>query len=186
MKQFISITLIVIMVMGFSSVVLAEGVTQTSDVSIIGTVESVNDIDVDVPVSLNFTIKEDRSIEWASAEIVSRASQPLTVTMVSTQPAVLTPEEIAAGYVQAPALVADNAFTDWDNLTVEQTKSNIAISINGKNLSVPNQVLGTLDAGTPEASTLPLVGSALYGKAWPNTAGQSFKYNMVLEIGPAE
>jgi len=169
---------------GFADVTLGEEEGKgEGNVDIIGTVEPITTLNVDVPLSVNFVIKEDRTIEWAEAEIASNCPAPLDVTVLNTTAAVLTPEEIEDGYINAPALVADDAFEDWDNLNRAQTKSNIAISINGFNLSVENQLIGDLMSGFSEEQTLTLVGSAEYGKAWANTENQLFKYNMVLEFG---
>lgn len=188
MKKILSMMLVLSMLMsltvvGFGDVTLGEEEGKgEGNVDIIGTVEPITTLNVDVPLSVNFVIKEDRTIEWAEAEITSNCPAPLDVTILNTEPAVLTPEEIENGFINAPTLVADDAFEDWDNLNRAQTKSNIAISINGFNLSVQNQLIGDLMSGFTEEQTLALEGSAFYGKAWANTENQLFKYNMILEF----
>ena len=172
------------MTVAFGAVTLGEEEGKgEGNVDIIGTVEPITRLQVAVPLSVNFVIKEDRTIEWAEAIITSNCPAPLDVTILNTEPAVLTPEEIENGFINAPTLVADDAFEDWDNLNRAQTKSNIAISINGFNLSAQNQLIGDLMSGFTEEQTLALEGSAFYGKAWANTENQLFKYNMILEFG---
>ncbi len=176
------------MTVAFGAVTLGEEEGKgEGNVDIIGTVEPITRLQVAVPLSVNFVIKEDRTIEWAEAEITSNCPAPLDVVILNTNAAALTQDEIDNGYVDAPNLVADDAFEDWDNLTRAQTKSNIAISMNGFNLSVENQLIGDLDsafgAEVGSEPTLSLVGSANYGKAWANTTNQYFKYNMILEFG---
>lgn len=188
MKKLLSMIMAIAIVFSMSTVAFAEEVVLQGDktgqgnVEVVGTVEPITTLNVDVPLNVNFKIKADRNIEWASAAVTSNCPAPLDVKMLSTTPAVLTPEEIGLGYVDAPALVADNTFADWDNLTKAQTRNNIAISINSMNLSAGSQIIGELESGFSAPTTLNLVGSALYGKAWPNTANQLFKYNMVLEF----
>lgn len=188
MKRVTTIVMVIAMVLSMATVAFADEVTLQPDntgqgnVDVVGTVEPITTLNVDVPLSVNFTIKADRTIQWADAVITSNCPAPLDVTMLSANPATPTAEELALGYVNAPALVADNAFADWNNLTKAETRSNIAISINGMNLSVPNQAIGSLESGYSAPTQLNLTGSALYGKAWPNTVNQLFKYNMVLEF----
>jgi hypothetical protein len=188
MKKLMSIMMAIAMIFSLTTVAFADEVTLQEDktgqgnVDVIGTVEPITTLNVDVPLTVNFTIKADRTIEWAEAKITSNCPAPLDVKVLSTAPATLTQDEINAGYVDAPALVADDAFADWDNLTKAQTRSNIAISINDMNLSIPDQIIGELASGFSAPTELSLVGSAFYGKAWPNTANQLFKYNMVLEF----
>lgn len=188
MKKLLSIIMAIAMMFSMATVAFADEVTLQEDktgqgnIEVVGTVEPITTLNVDVPLTVNFTIKADRTIEWAPAAVTSNCPAPLDVTMLSTTPAELTPEEIGLGYVDAPTLVADEAFADWDNLTKAQTRDNIAISINSMNLSVGSQIIGGLESGFSAPTTLDLVGSALYGKAWPNTVNQLFKYNMVLEF----
>ena len=174
----------------------ADGTAQ-GDMEIVGTIEALNMIDVTLPVNgLQFVIKADRTIDWVDAEIINNSAAPLNVTMISAGEAVLSTEEEAAGYNAegAPALVADDKFDDWNNLTKSQTKANIAISVNGENISdVANTPvsLGSLASAYGEDAngdfeavpqTLAVTGSALYGKAWDNTSDMLLKYDTVLEF----
>ncbi len=172
--------------------------TAQGDMEILGTVEPITMIDVTIPVDgLQFVIKADRTIEWTNATITNNGAAPLNVSMISAGEATLDDEETAAGYnaTGCPELVADDKFSDWNNLGKADTKGNIAISVNEQNISGVETTpveLGSLksafgvnaDTGAYESNpqTLDLTGSALYGKAWDNTADLLFKYDTVLEF----
>jgi len=178
----------------------ADGTAQ-GDMEIVGTIEALTMIDVTMPVNgLQFVIKADRTIEWVDAEIINNSAAPLNVSMISAGEAVLSAEEEAAGYNASgcPELVADDKFDDWDNLGKADTKGNIAISVNGENISdvatTPVE-LGSLASafgvdgeGNYQAvpTTLDVTGSAFYGKAWDNTSDLLIKYDTVLEFAMPE
>lgn len=148
----------------------------TQDVIIQGIVEPINTLDVDIPIKLQFVIDENRDISYTqNAKVVSRSPAPLVVSCKS----VTVP-------VGAPSLVADNAFANWDNLTIAQTRSNIAVSINGANLSVPRVVLGNLASGYSAPAQLPIRLSVLYGKQWNNSKQLVFDYSMNMELALAQ
>lgn len=145
------------------------------DVIIQGIVEPINTLDVDVPLNLQFIIDENRDIHYTkNAKVISRSPAPLTVSSKS----VTLPQG-------APKLVADDAFSDWNNLTIAQTRANIAISINGKNLSTAGIKLGDISSGYGTEASLPLNLSVLYGKQWNNTSQLIFDYSMNLELALA-
>lgn len=145
------------------------------DVIIQGIVEPINTLDVDVPLNLQFIIDENRDIHYTkNAKIISRSPAPLMAFSKS----VTLPQG-------APKLVADDAFADWNNLTIAQTRANIAISINGKNLSTAGIKLGDIASGYGTEANLPLNLSVLYGKQWNNTSQLIFDYSMNLELALA-
>lgn len=148
----------------------------SQDVVIRGVVEPINTIDVDIPLNLTFTINENRHIFYTkNAKITSNSPAPLVVSSLGvTIPA------------NAPKLVPDDTFPDWDRLTMAQTKNNLAVSINGANLSVAGVKLGDLDSGYGTPAELPLDLSVLYGKLWPNTTLLTFDYIMDLQLALAE
>lgn len=148
----------------------------TQDVIIQGIVEPINTLDVDIPIKLQFIIDENRDITYTQgAKVVSRSPAPLVVSCKSVT--------VPSG---APGLVANNAFVNWDNLTIAQTRNNIAISINDANLSVPGVVLGNLDSGYSAPAQLPIRLSVLYGKQWNNSKQLVFDYAMNMELALAQ
>ncbi|GEM_PF-4312067 len=148
----------------------------TQDVIIQGIVEPINTLDVDIPIKLQFVIDENRDITYTQgAKVVSRSPAPLVVSCKS----VTVPNG-------APGLVANNAFANWDNLTIAQTRNNIAISINSANLSVSDVVLGNLDSGYSAPAQLPIRLSVLYGKQWNNSKQLVFDYAMNMELALAQ
>ena len=148
----------------------------TQDVIIQGIVEPINTLDVDIPIKLQFIIDENRDITYTQgAKVISRSPAPLVVSCKSVT--------VPSG---APNLVADNAFANWDNLTISQTRNNIAISINGENLSVPGVALGDLDSGYSAPAQLPIRLSVLYGKQWNNSKQLVFDYAMNMELALAQ
>lgn len=180
-----------------SDATLQDDMTGQGDMEVIGIVEPVTMIDVTLPINgLQFTINADRTISWVNGEITSNSPAPLDVTLISAGEAVLEDAEVGVYNVDgAPTLVADDAFDDWNNLTKAQTKANIAISVNGGNISEASadspvdlgdiaSAYGEDADGNFEANpqTLDVEGSALYGKAWDNSENLQFKYDTVIEF----
>ena len=203
MKKFLAIVMTLIMTMALSAVAYATDVSLQGDMTgqgnleIYGNVEPIQMIDVTLPVNgLQFTINADRTITWVDSEITSNSPAPLVVSLIAAGEASLSGDEVGTYNVSgAPALVADDAFADWNNLTKAQSKTNIAISVNGTNISTASGsnpiAVGEIasaycedGAGNFQANpqTLALEGSALYGKAWDNDAVLKFKYDTVLEF----
>ena len=171
--------------------------TVAGNMSIYGTVETIIMIDVTIPVTgLQFTINADRTIDWVDIEITSNSPSPLVVAVISAGEAVLTADETGIYNIDgAPALVADDTFSDWNNLSKVETKANIAISVNGENICTASSdtpveicliesAYGEDAAGNYQANpkTADVVGSALYGKGWDNTGDLMFKYDTILEF----
>lgn len=171
--------------------------TVAGNMSIYGTVEPIIMIDVTIPVTgLQFTINADRTITWEDIEITSNSPSPLVVAVISAGEAVLTADETGIYNIDgAPALVADDTFSDWNNLSKVETKANIAISVNGENISTASSdtpveicliesAYGEDAAGNYQANpkTADVVGSALYGKGWDNAGDLMFKYDTILEF----
>ena len=147
----------------------------SQNVIIEGIVEPVNTIDVDVPLKLQFIIDEQRNIHYTTdAKVISRSPAPLNVYSAS-----------ATVPTDAPKLVADTAFEDWNNLNISQSMDNIAISINNQNLMESNVSLGSIPSAFESVQNLPLVLSVLYGKQWINTSQMTFHYSMNLELALA-
>lgn len=180
-----------------SDATLQDDMTGLGNMEIYGLVEPISMIDVTLPVNgLRFTIKADRTITWTNDSITSRCPAPLDSRMINSGEATLQADEVDTYNVGgAPALSADDTYTDWNNLTRAQIKAKIAISVNAQNISTASTenpvVLGAIasafdvDAdGNYEANpqALALEGSALYGKAWDNTADLQFKYDTVIEF----
>ena len=180
-----------------SDATLQGDMTGQGDMEVVGTVEPITMIDVTLPINgLQFTINADRTISWVDAEIKSNSPAPLTISMIDAGVAVLEGDEVGVYNVDgAPALVADDAFADWDNLTKAQSKANIAISVNGSNISTAsdstpvalgdvNSAYGEDGSGNFQAveQTLALTGSAKYGKAWDNSTNALYKYDTVIEF----
>lgn len=203
MKKILSTALAVAMCMSLATTAFATDATLQDDMTgqgnleVVGTVEPVTMIDVTLPINgLQFTINADRTITWVDAEITSNSPAPLTISMLQAKVATLTTEEQSTYNVGgAPSLVADDAFEDWNNLTKAQSKANIAISVNGSNISTATSdapvSLGDVESAYGEAAdgsfeanpqTLALTGSALYGKAWDNTANMQYKYDTIIEF----
>ena len=114
---------------------LADG-TGHQEIMIEGIVEPINTIDIDVPLKLQFVIDEERNIHYTTnAKVISRSPAPLNVYSASVN----TPPN-------APELVANDAFADWNNLNVLESMNNIAISINDQNLLMKKIKLGGIDS----------------------------------------
>ena len=167
------------------------------NMAVYGNVEPIIMIDITVPVTgIQFTINADRTIRKIDAEIVSNSPSPIVVYVVSAGVASLSAEEASVYNIGgAPALVADDTFEDWNNLTKAETKANIAISINGHNISTASEgtpieicqidsAYGEDASGNFQANTqrVALTESILYGKGWDNSADLAFKYDTVLEF----
>lgn len=203
MKKFLSMALASVMCMSLATTAFATDLTLQDDMSgqgdmaIYGTVEPVQMIDVTLPVNgLQFTINADRTISWVDTEILSNSPAPLVVNMIEAGEATLTGDEVGVYNVGgAPALVADNFHSDWNNLTRAQSKASIAISVNGNNISTASTdtpvAMGEIASAYGEdadgnfqanTQTLDVTGSALYGKAWDNTEDLLYKYDTVLEF----
>lgn len=180
-----------------SDATLQDDMTGQGNLDIYGKVEPISMIDVTLPVNgLRFVIKADRTIEWTNDSITSRCPAPLDINMINAGEATLKDTEVGQYNVGgAPALSTDDTYSDWDNLTRAQTKAKIAISVNEKNISTATadtpvalgqiaSAFGVDDTGAYQANpqTLALEGSALYGKAWDNTADLLFKYDTIIEF----
>ena len=203
MKRFLVVVMTLIMTMSMSAVAYASDITLQDDMTgtgnmeIYGNVEPIQMIDVVLPVNgLQFTINADRTISWVDSEITSNSPAPLVVSLIEAGVATLSGEEVGTYNVSgAPTLVADDRFSVWNNLTKAQSKANIAISVNGTNISTASSsnpvsvgeiasAYGEDASGNFQANpqTLALEGSALYGKAWDNDVVLKFKYDTVIEF----
>ncbi len=149
------------------TITLNPDMSGTGSLNIRGSVSEFLAYDITGPIDdMEFIIDSDRNFLTTEKTYVSDTPAPLNVYVDSVAPAVLTPEEVGDGYVTAPTLVADDAVVDWNNLSRAETKAKIALSLNGVNLSLNNQLIGELESGFEAPSELPLVLTANYGKAW--------------------
>lgn len=203
LKRFGATTMAAVMAMsmmttGFATDATLQGdMTGQGDMEVVGTVKPITMIDVTLPLDgLQFTINADRTITWTEAQITSNSPAPLNISMIDASVAVLSPEEEGTYNVGgAPELAADDAYTDWDNLSRAETKAKIAISVNEQNISTADSSspvdLGEIASAYGEdgegnfqanPQTLALEGSALYGKAWDNSEDALYKYDTVIEF----
>ena len=204
-KQFMTAAMAIMMAMSMTTVGFAAGnvtlnpanMKGTGPLAIYGTVEPITDIQVTIPIDgLKFVINADRTITWTDAAVTSQAPAPMDVRMISAGQA--ADNESGTYNTQTPPnLVADDKYNGeeaWNNLGRAETKANIAISVNNKNISNVSTTpaeLGSIKSAYGEdedgsykavSQSLELKGSALYGKAWDNTAQLKFKYDTVLEF----
>jgi len=148
--------------------------SEDSNMQIIGLVESITTLDVDVPLSINFVIDAERNfIKPNDLKIVSNCPAPLKVLIYEVDKK-----------TDAPNIVKENTYTDseWNNLSRKQTSENIALSLNNINLSTTNVELGTLKSAFRETQELDIDLTSKYGKAWANKEAIEFSYNIVFVI----
>lgn len=148
--------------------------SEDSNLQLIGLVESITTLDVDVPLSINFIIDAERNfIKPIDLKIVSNCPAPLKVLIYEVDKK-----------TDAPNIVKENTYTDseWNNLNRKQTSENIALSLNNINLSTQNVELGTLKSAFKETQELDIELTSKYGKAWSNKEEIEFSYNLVLLI----
>lgn len=139
------------------------------------TSDGVTVIDVDVPINLTFTVNGDRTISFSNAQIISRTEAPLVVKFLEVMPS-----------SNAPTVVSKEFFDDWENLTEEETRSNLAMSINNVDLSEGAGILGVIPSAITETQYLPLTLDVVCGTAWGNSDTLNFYYTAMLEIEIAE
>lgn len=146
----------------------------TLSIEVIGLVEPITTLNVAVPLNISFTIDENRHfIAPTDVKIISNCPAPLRVSINNVEKG-----------LNAPNLVPEDTFTDqgWNNLSRKQTSENIALSINGKNLTVLGSEIGTLKSGFREPTELDINITSKYGKAWNNTSDLVFTYSLVLLV----
>lgn len=146
-----------------------------------GTVNPINIIDVTLPISMTFVIKADRTLQKPQdIKIESNCPAPLNTCILSINKS-----------DNAPGLVAPDTYTDeqWNNLTKAKTYKEIALTMNGEDLSKTGNSLGNLrsafnaaDPSTPNTQELNLDLDVKYGKAWNNSQDYTFTYNTVFEF----
>lgn len=120
------------------------------DTTVTGTVSPINTMDVTVDITgISFfvdTNAEEEADRLTSQGTVIKSNTPIAldvnVLSASQLDAGDTTGGLAATTMAAPALVANSAYTDkeWDNMTVAQTKAEIAIAI--KQVDVENGAAG--------------------------------------------
>lgn len=148
--------------------------SEDSNLQIIGLVESITTLDVDVPLSINFVIDAERNfIKPNDLKIVSNCPAPLKVSIYEVDKK-----------TDAPNIVKENTYTDseWNNLNRKQTSENIALSLNNINLSTTNVELGNLKSAFRETQELDIDLTSKYGKAWANKEEINFSYSIVFLI----
>ncbi len=120
------------------------------DTTVTGTVSPINTMDVTVDITgISFFV--DTNAENAEDRLTSQGTVIKSNTPIALDVNVLSATQLGEGDVTgglaattmaAPALVANDAYTDyqWDNMTVAQTKAEIAIAI--KQVDVENGAAG--------------------------------------------
>lgn len=144
---------------------------------IYGKIESLQMIDVTLPIQMTFTIDTERLFHAPDAEIVSNFAAPLEITIIDVNKS-----------ENAPTLVAPDTYTDeeWNNLGVSNTQSKLALLVNGYDISTNGNKIGELRSAFVDTQTMNLSLTAKYGKAWNNTEDINFTYNLVFEFAMPE
>lgn len=144
---------------------------------IYGKIESLQMIDVTLPIQMTFTIDTERLFHAPDAEIVSNFAAPLEITIIDVNKS-----------ENAPTLVAPDTYTDdeWNNLGVSNTQSKLALLVNGYDISTNGNKIGELRSAFVDTQTMNLSLTAKYGKAWNNTEDVNFTYNLVFEFAMPE
>lgn len=145
-----------------------------SNMSVYGTVNPINMIDVTIPVSMTFRIDENRVFHKPEGiKLVSRCPAPLTTKVLSINKS-----------ITAPDLVSSTKYTDyqWNNLSKQQTRSEIHLSLNGYDLSKTGGSIGNVKSAFRGPQELQLDLGSKYGKAWDNETDLTFTYNIVFEF----
>ncbi len=162
-----------------------------ADTKVIGVVEPINTMEVTVPLNLGFIIRADRTLDVYNGTIQSDTAAPLDVKIISAEKhAVADPYNF-----EAPNLVAEDAFADWNNLSVSKTKTNINVEMNEVDLSAVTADgvnLGYIESAYGEDAdgnfqSVPQymdleINQVNYGKAWDNTDDLVFAYDTVIEF----
>ncbi|AEE97580.1 leucine-rich repeat protein [Mahella australiensis] len=143
------------------------------DVIILGNIEPITTLDVDVPISINFVIDRNRLFKAPVIKLVSHCAAPLKVSInnVST-------------VGDSPSLVDPATYTDagWLSLGEADTRSKIGLILNGVGLYRKSGLIGTIPSAFNGEKDLDLALSAKYGKSWGNMAGKNIQYNVELLI----
>jgi hypothetical protein len=143
------------------------------DVAILGNLEPITTLDVDVPISINFVIDCNRHFNAPVIKLVSHCAAPLKVSInnVST-------------VGDSPTLVDPATYTDdgWLSLGEADTRSKIGLILNGVGLYRKSGVIGTIPSAFNGEKDLDLVLTAKHGKSWGNMAGKNLQYNVELLI----
>ena len=144
---------------------------------IYGLVESLQMIDVTIPVTMTFVIDTERLFHAEDAQMVSNCPAPLDITILSYNKS-----------SNAPDIVSPDTYTDdeWNNLGTNATRENLGLMINELDLTVENLEFAHIASAFVEEQTYDLSLSAKYGKAWNNTEDIIFTYNIVFEFAMPE
>lgn len=153
--------------------------------TITGTVQPITTMDITLELDgISFNIDSDRNFTGQSGTIINSSSFPIDVYLMN----------IVGKTGSEPTIVANDKFTEkeWNNLSVRDTLSYMAISINDQNLSQiynNNELdsskmlkLGNLKSAYTGDTSLELVPSALYGKNFGNAEEMSVLYDLVIEF----
>lgn len=153
--------------------------------TITGTVQPITTMDITLELDgISFAIDSDRNFTGQSGRIINSSSFPIDVYLMNI--------EGKTGI--EPAIVENDKYTEkeWNNLSVRDTLSYMAISINELNLSqIYNNTefdsskmlkLGNLKSAYEADTSLELVPSALYGKNFGNVDELSVLYDLVIEF----
>lgn len=144
------------------------------NLTIWGTVNPINMIDVTVPLTIEFIIESDRTFTGPDdITITSNCPSPLDVILYGVNKS-----------EEAPALVAPTTYDDngWNNLSRADTRAKMALMLSDTSLTDTSATLGRINSAFVSEQSLSLDLAAKYGKAWDNSEDLRFTYNVVFEF----
>ena len=151
--------------------------TNEQSMGVAGTVDAISTIDITIPIkSLDFHVDNDGNLTAEQKTVTNNTSIPVYAYVT----------EVYKGSENAPSIVNTSAHGDWSSLSYDETKSEIALQINSKELapvyhandtelsdSSDYVALGKIESGA--TLNMDLTGKA--GKDWKNARDISFNYN---------
>ena len=151
--------------------------TNEQSMGVAGTVDAISTIDITIPIkSLDFHVDNDGNLKAEQKTVTNNTSIPVYAYVT----------EVYKGSENAPSIVNTSAHDDWSSLSYDETKSEIALQINSKELapvyhandtelsdSSDYVALGKIESGA--TLNMDLTGKA--GKDWKNARDISFNYN---------
>lgn len=151
--------------------------TNEQSMGVAGTVDAISTIDITIPIkSLDFHVDNDGNLTAEQKTVTNNTSIPVYAYVT----------EVYKGSENAPSIVNTSAHDDWSSLSYDETKSEIALQINSKELapvyhandtelsdSSDYVALGKIESGA--TLNMDLTGKA--GKDWKNARDISFNYN---------
>lgn len=192
-KKAASLALAAVTALSLSTTAFAADPSSNNNVDVNGTIASVTSLDLVVPVSTTFTIDENR--DFSSADLVIKNNSPVPVAVAA--------QKMVAGD-SSPDVVQQDKFTDteWHNLNLSETQSNIAMGVKVSNEK--SNLVDTADGSTKwfgaetgdsnlnlgviksayQADTIPQLTmnfDSKYGNVWGDMS--SINYTLTLTFG---